>query len=78
MLDVSPWGGLVLIEEMTEGNRNQVWQAEFEGAQVAVRCSRRSAASLEWELDLAEGGGSNSYRLRAWKTTSQLSRPRPA
>jgi len=52
MLDVSPWGGLVLIEEMTEGNRNQVWRAEFEDAQVAVRRSRRSAASLEWELDL--------------------------
>ncbi len=52
MIDVSAWPGLVLNEQITEGNRNEVWRAELDGRSVAVRRSRRAAASLAWELDL--------------------------
>lgn len=52
MLDTSAWPGLQLIERVEEGNRNEVWRADLNGQPVSVRQSRRSAASLAWELDL--------------------------
>ncbi len=52
--DLSPWGELRLVERIAEGNRNEVWRAELDGRAVAVRRSRRSPASLHWELDLIE------------------------
>lgn len=51
-IETGPWQSLRLIELVDEGNRNEVWSAEFDGIAVAVRQSRRSAASLQWELDL--------------------------
>lgn len=54
MVDVSPWGGLVLGDEIADGNRNRVWRAAIEDHAVAVRQSRRSAESLSWELDLID------------------------
>ncbi len=51
-IDPTPWRSLELHERVVEGNRNEVWRATFDGDDVAVRRSRRSAASLEWELDL--------------------------
>ena len=54
MLDVTAWSGLQLIERIADGNRNEVWRGELDGASVAVRRSRRSAASLRWELNLIE------------------------
>lgn len=53
-LDVSAWTGLELVAPITEGNRNDVWRGLLDGRPVAVRESRRSVASLEWELDLID------------------------
>lgn len=52
VIDIGPWDGLALIEPVSEGHRNAVWAGLFEGGRVAVRRSRRSPASLTWELDL--------------------------
>lgn len=46
------WPGLEGIERLTGGQRNEVWSASWQGTPVAVRRSRRSPASLRWELDL--------------------------
>lgn len=57
---MSQWGALELAERIVEGNRNEVWRGVLEGSDVAVRQSRRTAGSLEWELDLIgylDGGG---------------------
>jgi Ser/Thr protein kinase RdoA (MazF antagonist) len=46
------WPGLDGIERLPGGQRNEVWSATREGTRVVVRRSRRSPASLRWELDL--------------------------
>ncbi len=55
--DVAPWPGVELVEPVEGGHRNEVWRGSLEGEDgasetVAVRISRRSAASLQWELEL--------------------------
>lgn len=50
--DLAAWSGLRLLDRIEEGNRNEVWRGELDGAPVAVRQSRRTTASLDWELDL--------------------------
>ena len=65
MIDVSPWDGLVLIEQITSGNRNQVWRASIGESAVAVRRSRRSTASLQWELDLLDYLGARGFLVPA-------------
>lgn len=52
VLDVSAWSGLELESPVPGGNRNEVWRGRSPVGAVAVRHSRRSAASLAWELDL--------------------------
>ena len=56
-IDPTAWSGLRLVERVEGGHRNQVWRGECRGDQVAVRRSRRSAASLAWELDVIERVG---------------------
>lgn len=51
-MDVAAWTGLALVEQIREGNRNEVWRGTLEGRSVSVRRSRRSPESLDWELDL--------------------------
>lgn len=51
-IDPRPWPGLEVGARITDGARSEVWRAELDGELVAVRRSRRSAASLAWELDL--------------------------
>ncbi len=55
-IDVDPrvWPGLELIEAVEGGHRNTVWRGRLAHADVAVRRSRRSVASLDWELDVLE------------------------
>lgn len=50
--EIRSWSGLELERRIEEGNRNEVWRGKRRGDTVAVRRSRRSAASLAWELDL--------------------------
>jgi aminoglycoside phosphotransferase (APT) family kinase protein len=50
----SAWNGLELDSAVCDGNRNNVWRARLAGEPVSVRRSKRSAASLEWELDTLE------------------------
>jgi Ser/Thr protein kinase RdoA (MazF antagonist) len=45
-------GDLTLIERANEGSRNEVWRGSLDGRAVSVRQSRRSAESLQWELEL--------------------------
>lgn len=54
VLDPAPWSGLVLVERIVEGNRNEVWLGKLGDEPVAIRRSRRPAESLAWELDLME------------------------
>lgn len=53
-IDTTPWARLRLVEPVAGGHRNEVWRGELDGAVVAVRRSRRTAASLAWELDVIE------------------------
>lgn len=50
--DPSPWSGLDVGGPLSEGSRTQVWAGSLADQRVAVRRSRRPAASLAWELDL--------------------------
>jgi Ser/Thr protein kinase RdoA (MazF antagonist) len=50
--DVTAWSGLRLDEPLTGGVRNPVWAAHRGGQRLVVRHSGRSAAALDWELDL--------------------------
>lgn len=54
MLAIGAWGGLELVERIEHGNRNEVWRATRNGDSFSVRRSRRSEASLRWELDLID------------------------
>jgi Ser/Thr protein kinase RdoA (MazF antagonist) len=62
-LDPAAWLGVDLIEPVAEGNRNEVWRGVRYGEMVSVRRSRRSVASLDWELDLIEHLDSAGFRV---------------
>jgi Ser/Thr protein kinase RdoA (MazF antagonist) len=48
------WPGVRLVGRATGGHVNEVWFAEDGGGPFVVRRTRRSAAALDWELDLIE------------------------
>jgi Ser/Thr protein kinase RdoA (MazF antagonist) len=50
--DVGAWDGVAVSTAVTGGARNDVWQGTSHAGPVAIRRSRRSAASLAWELEL--------------------------
>ena len=50
--DLSGWPGLALGAPILGGHRNEVWSARLNDLPVVVRRSRRSPASLAWELNL--------------------------
>jgi Ser/Thr protein kinase RdoA (MazF antagonist) len=52
VLNVEAWSGLHLVHPAVGGHRNEVWFGLQNGEPVSVRRSRRSVASLKWELDL--------------------------
>jgi Ser/Thr protein kinase RdoA (MazF antagonist) len=60
-MDLSPWGSPPLGEHLGGGHRNEVYRA---GDWVARR-SRRSPASLEWELDLLDHLSRNGFTVPA-------------
>jgi Ser/Thr protein kinase RdoA (MazF antagonist) len=50
LMDLTPWGPLALVERLG-GHRNEVWRVTGD---LVARRSRRSTASLDWELDLLD------------------------
>jgi Ser/Thr protein kinase RdoA (MazF antagonist) len=54
VVDVAAWPAVVLGSPIAGGHRNKVWEAKTPEGPVVVRRSRRSKASLEWELQLME------------------------
>lgn len=46
------WPGLSIGEQVADGARSQVWKGTYDNKPVAVRRSKRSESSVEWELDL--------------------------
>jgi Ser/Thr protein kinase RdoA (MazF antagonist) len=53
-VSLGAWPGLVLGERLSEGHRNEVSSGSMNGERVAVRRSKRSRESLQWELDLLD------------------------
>jgi Ser/Thr protein kinase RdoA (MazF antagonist) len=60
-MDLSPWGSPPLGERLGGGHRNVVHRA----GDWVVRRSRRSPASLEWELDLLDHLSRNDFIVPA-------------
>jgi Ser/Thr protein kinase RdoA (MazF antagonist) len=52
VLDMTAWTGVKIDGPVSGGSRNEVWRGTSQEGAVAVRRSRRSPDSLEWELDL--------------------------
>lgn len=52
--DVSAWSGVRLAERAEDGHRNDVWSGWSPDGRVSIRRSRRSPASLAWELELLQ------------------------
>lgn len=46
------WPGLLVVEAVSDGARSSVWRGELAGRAVAIRRTKRSIPSLEWELQL--------------------------
>lgn len=51
---VASWPGVELAGRLTGGARNLVYRARRDNEDLVVRVSGRTAASLDWELDLLE------------------------
>jgi Ser/Thr protein kinase RdoA (MazF antagonist) len=58
-VDLTPWGSLDLIERLG-GHRNEVWRVTGD---LVARRSRRSTASIDWELDLLEHLSHNDFMV---------------
>ena len=56
-MDLSPWGSPAVLERLG-GHRNEVLRLEGD---LVTRRSRRSTASLEWELSLLDHLGRNGF-----------------
>jgi len=51
LMDLSAWGSPRVLERLGGGHRNEVFRV---AGDLVARRSRRSAASLDWELDLLD------------------------
>lgn len=61
-MDLAPWGSPPLGERLGGGHRNDVYRV---GTDRVARRSRRTTASLEWELDLLEHLGRHGFVVPA-------------
>jgi len=59
-MDLSPWGKPPMVECLGGGHRNEVWRV---GDDWVARRSRRSTASLEWELTLLDHLSRNGFTV---------------
>jgi aminoglycoside phosphotransferase (APT) family kinase protein len=57
LMDLAPWGSPAVVDRLG-GHRNVVYRLEGD---LVARRSRRSTASLEWELDLLDYLGRNGF-----------------
>jgi Ser/Thr protein kinase RdoA (MazF antagonist) len=57
-MDLTPWGSPPIGERLGGGHRNEVYRV---GDDWVARRSRRSTASLEWELDLLDHLSHNGF-----------------
>jgi Ser/Thr protein kinase RdoA (MazF antagonist) len=51
-VDLSPWAGAEVLGRLGGGNRNVVVELRRGRERLVARTSRRTAAALDWELDL--------------------------
>jgi hypothetical protein len=51
-VNLSAWGAVSVVGRLGGGHRNEVRLVRRAGVQLVARRSRRSAAALDWELDL--------------------------
>jgi Ser/Thr protein kinase RdoA (MazF antagonist) len=58
MLDLSPWGSPAVLSRLGGGHRNEVFRL---AGDLVARRSRRSTASLEWELGLLDHLGRHGF-----------------
>jgi Ser/Thr protein kinase RdoA (MazF antagonist) len=60
--DLAPWSADATVEgRLGGGVRNAVYRVRLAGDHAVARRSHRTAASLEWELDLVEFLGANRF-----------------
>jgi Ser/Thr protein kinase RdoA (MazF antagonist) len=62
---LAAWGQPVVVGPLTGGNRNPVLEIRLAGRRLAARRSRRSPASLDWELDLLDHLARHGLRVPA-------------
>jgi len=51
-VNLSAWGPVAVVGPLGGGHRNEVLELRRAGSPLVARRSRRSAAALDWELDL--------------------------
>jgi Ser/Thr protein kinase RdoA (MazF antagonist) len=59
------WGEVTVVGPLGGGNRNPILELRLDGRRVVARESRRSAASLDWELDLLDHLAGRGVRVPA-------------
>lgn len=60
---LAAWGNPEFVGILGGGNRNTVWEIRLGGQRLASRTSRRSPASLEWEISLLDHLARNGMRV---------------
>jgi Ser/Thr protein kinase RdoA (MazF antagonist) len=64
-VNLSAWGPVTVEGQLGGGHRNEVLLVRRGGARLVARSSRRSAAALEWELDLLAFLAEQGFRVPA-------------
>ncbi|MGH3878623.1 MAG: aminoglycoside phosphotransferase, partial [Actinophytocola sp.] len=64
-MNLSAWGSAAVVGRLGGGNRNEVLELRVGGERLVARSTRRSAASLDWELDLLEFLTESGFRVPA-------------
>jgi Ser/Thr protein kinase RdoA (MazF antagonist) len=62
---LAAWSGTSVVGPLGGGNRNPVLEVRRAGRRLVARRSRRSAASLDWELDLLDHLAAHGLRVPA-------------
>lgn len=68
-MNLHPWGAVTVVGRLGGGHRNEVLEARLAGERVVVRGTHRSAAALDWELDLMQHLSANDFTVPATVST---------